>query len=109
MPTAKASIVLCLLLGSALAGTAVAQVTNVTGTVVDKQGRRIPGLSVYLLYPEGKREGPKITDDFGRFNIANVPRRKEAYYVEIYWGKQLYARKVVMVDRDGINVGNIVL
>ena len=75
---------------------------------MDKQNRAIPGLSVYLIHPEGKKDGPTITDNFGQFGIANVQRRKEPYYVEIYWGKQLYARRVVIVDHD-INLGRIVL
>ena len=83
-------------------------VSSISGIVVNKQNRAIPGLSVYLIDPEGRRAGQQTTDNFGRFAISNVHRRSEAYYVEIYWGKQLYARKPVIVDRD-VNLGNIVL
>jgi len=92
---------------SLVAATAPAQAV-VSGAVVNASNHGIPGLSVYLVHSVAGRSSRTITDDYGRFFVKNVPIRNDRYYLEVWWGKTLMARRAIVVQHD-TNVGTIVL
>lgn len=100
------SIILGLCLFLMLFGTASAQVGSLTGAVVNQQDHPIPGLTVYLVHPEAGRSSPSITDSSGRFYFYNVPLRKDLYYIEIYWGRDLIYRQSIPI-RGNENIRDI--
>jgi hypothetical protein len=97
-----------LVVGAGFAGDVVA--STVSGRVLYKSNAKpIPGLSVYVVHPTAGRSRPGVTDGQGQFAIPNVPPRADAYYLEIYWGKELKYRKSIKVSDPQLSVGNIAL
>ena len=92
---------LCLFLCNANAQVPTA---NVGGVVLNQQQIPMPGLTVYLVHPIVGRSYPCYTDNLGRYVFYNVPIRPDTYYIEVYWGKQLYYRGTLVVA-----VNNVVL
>lgn len=72
-------------------------------------GRPIPGLNVYVVHPTAGRSRPVATNSQGHFAIANVPPRRDAYYLEVYWGNTLKYRKSLVISEPGVSVPDIAL
>lgn len=73
LPTAKAAIFVLLLL-TALAGPASAQVTTATlsGIVKDPKGEALAGVSVTVEYPDAGISQKLVTKSDGRFTVPNL-------------------------------------
>ena len=93
------SLVLALALICIFLPAAKAQgLVTVQGQVVNAKSQPIPGVSVSLLYPNGRqRSSLSITDSFGNYKIYGVPTNPQPYFIEVYWGKQLLYRQPIRV------------
>ncbi|NQZ30816.1 MAG: hypothetical protein HRU06_06055 [Oceanospirillaceae bacterium] len=58
----------------------------------------IPGLMVSMVHPQLGRSNPAYTNEYGYFQMFNIPMHKVAYYLEVYWGKRLIFRSQIMVQ-----------
>lgn len=80
-----------------LAQSAWAQGVSVYGTVTNAYDQPVPGIVVSLFHPVYGRSSPAYTDGWGRYIMYNVPPHQAAYYLEAYWGDQLFYRDVIQV------------
>jgi hypothetical protein len=100
-----AFLILCLV---GLAGVAQGQVL-VSGRVINGADEPIPGLSVYLIDETGQplplEDATNITDDEGRFTIADVVLGGW-YTLEIYSGKALQFTDYVSIDPEDVSEQN---
>jgi Carboxypeptidase regulatory-like domain len=86
-----------------LCNLSVVQAETLQGLVTDQNNHGIPGLTVSLVSPSTGRSSPSITDALGRYFFDRIPRVSTPYYIEVYWGRQLFYRNTVPI------VGNIQL
>jgi hypothetical protein len=77
---------------------------SVGGIVLDRQGQRVPGLSVSLIDQRQQRRSA-VTDRNGQFVFTGVAAG-QVYMLEIYWGRELMYRQPKRIDRD-TNLGAI--
>jgi hypothetical protein len=104
----KTKAVLILALCALVVASALAhpqRVANLGGTVIDRQGRPAPGLTVSLISAQLGRSAPRTTDGAGQFLFVNIPAGQE-YYLEVYWGRELVFRTNVPLNQD-TNLGVI--
>lgn len=77
----------------------------VQGSLCSQQnGSPAPGLLVSLVHQYLGRSSPSYTDQYGNFQLLNIPTRPEPYLLEVYWGQQLVYRNQVYV-RGPVNLG----
>jgi hypothetical protein len=93
------SLLLCAL---ALAFTAnhaqaMGQAAPVQGQLLSRSHGAVPGVTAYLVHPVLGRSAPSYTDLYGRFGWGAIPIRPEAYFLEIYWGQNLFYRQPIVV------------
>lgn len=70
----------------------------VQGQIVSRARGPVPGLTVYLVHPTLGRSAPSYTDKAGRFGWTAIPIRRDAYFLEVYWGRNLVYRQQVQVQ-----------
>ena len=77
----------------------------VQGTLCSLQNNGpAPGLLVSLVHQYLGRSSPTYTDQYGNFQLFNIPARPEPYLIEVYWGQQLVYRNQIYVH-GGVNLG----
>jgi hypothetical protein len=74
-----------------------ARAENLQGTVTDESNHPVPGLTVSLVHPKAGRSAPVFTDSSGHYSFPNVPLEDDAYFLEVYWGKDVLYRKEVKI------------
>ncbi len=62
-------------------------------------GKPIPGLMVSLVHPKLGRSSPAYTNQYGYFQMFNIPLDQVPYYIEVYWGQELIFRDQIRVQR----------
>ena len=74
-----------------------------TSTVVQgafcsaQNGSPAPGLMVSLVHPQLGRSAPAYTNEYGYFQMFNIPLNNYPYYLEVYWGNRLIFRTQIQV------------
>ena len=76
---------------------ALAQKTNVSGTVVDQNGIPVPGVNVMI---KGTSNGT-VTDYHGKFQL---PLEKDAVIFFMYIGYKKYEQRIKIDGRKGIRM-----
>ena len=93
----RLALLLLLALSSAHAQSAAPGVP-VRGTLLSKNtGAPVPGLMASLIHPVLGRSAPSYSDREGHFGWLAIPARREAYYLEVYWGSKLLYRQPVQI------------
>lgn len=81
------------------------QMGFVQGTLCSRQnGGPAPGLLVSLVHQFLGRSSPTYTDQYGNFQLLNIPLRREPYLIEVYWGQSLVYRNQIYVQGP-VNLG----
>lgn len=70
---------------------------GVYGTVINKQGQVMPGITVSLVHEKMGRSSSSITDGSGRYKISALPNNNK-FYIEAHWGKELIYRQAIVVS-----------
>ena len=94
------------LLHVVIASSATAQYASLAGTVVDRWGNPVPGLTVVLFHPPSGMSFQAWTDGWGRFYFPNIPPRPDPYFLQVFWGPNLVFEMPVRVPGH-VNVGII--
>lgn len=69
---------------------AQAQVTSVTGIILNNAGMPVPGVRVVLINPPVNFTASSVTNMEGIYLLTMVPFYVQAPYVlQVYWGSQL--------------------
>jgi hypothetical protein len=69
---------------------------NVWGQIVDRQGRPMEGITVYLIHTQIGRSYPRYTDFEGFYRFENIPVPPgDPFWIEVYWGRELMFRDVI--------------
>lgn len=63
-----------------------------------QNGAPVPGLMISLVHPQLGRSVPTYTNEYGYFQMVNIPWNSIPYYIEVYWGQQLIFRSQIMVQ-----------
>jgi hypothetical protein len=63
-----------------------------------QNGAPVPGLMVSLVHPQLGRSTPSYTNQYGYFQMFNIPLHGVPYYIEVYWGQRLIFRSQIMVQ-----------
>jgi len=63
-----------------------------------QNGGPAPGLMISLVHQYLGRSSPAYTDQYGNFQLLNIPLRSEPYLIEVYWGQRLIYRNQVFVQ-----------
>lgn len=72
--------------------------TVVQGSFCSAQnGSPAPGLMVSLVHPVLGRSAPAYTNEYGYFQMFNIPLNNIPYYIEVYWGNRLIFRAQINV------------
>lgn len=72
--------------------------TVVQGVFCSAQnGAPAPGLMVSLVHPQLGRSTPAYTNEYGHFQLFNIPLNNIPYYIEVYWGNRLIFRSQIQV------------
>ena len=62
-----------------------------------QNGAPVPGLLISLVHPVLGRSAPVFTDNYGNFQMENIPKNNMPYYFEVYWGQRLIYRNTVLI------------
>ncbi len=63
-----------------------------------QNGEPVPGLMVSLVHPQLGRSQPSFTNQYGNFQMFNIPIHQVPYYLEVYWGQRLIFRSQILVQ-----------
>ncbi|RKF19864.1 hypothetical protein DBZ36_05240 [Alginatibacterium sediminis] len=58
----------------------------------------VPGLLVSLVHPQLGRSEPSYTNQYGVFQLYDIPHNDKPYYIEVYWGTRLIYRNQLLVQ-----------